>query len=162
MRYPDSRFRSGSMRRRKDQGRRTRNARPSAGYAILTSTNSRTQRNATHTRSTRTFGAIRPFLVISNLGCEGVNRRCPRATRNDWLQFARSFKNVGKSHAHESGKHRVDGKTFVIPGCALLRAGPESIATVPATLALNATSVVMDSGFARRRAPRNDGTLRLP
>jgi hypothetical protein len=97
-------------------------------------------------------------LVISNLGCEGVNRRCSRATRKDWLDFAPSFENVGKSHAHKSGKHRVDEKTFVIviPGCALLRAGPESITTVPATLALNATSVVMDSGLALR-APRNDG-----
>jgi hypothetical protein len=37
---------------------------------------------------------------------------------------------------------------------APLGAGPESITTVPATLALNATSVVMDSGLARfARAP---------
>jgi len=36
-----------------------------------------------------------------------------------------------------------------------LGAGPESITTVSATLALNATFVVMDSGFAREgaRAP---------
>jgi hypothetical protein len=43
---------------------------------------------------------------------------------------------------------------LVIPGCALLRAGPESITTVPATLAPNAPLVVMDSGLApKRRAP---------
>src|SRR5882724_2107841 len=57
---------------------------------------------------------------------------------------------------------RTIPQSAVIPGCALLRAGPESITTVPATLALNATSVVMDFGFARRRAPRNDGVTAPP
>jgi hypothetical protein len=34
--------------------------------------------------------AIRSFLVISNLGCEGVNRRCARDTRKNSLGFAQS------------------------------------------------------------------------
>jgi hypothetical protein len=43
---------------------------------------------------------------------------------------------------------------IVIPGYALLGAGPESITTVLATLALNATFVFMDSGLApKMRAP---------
>src|SRR6202142_4390640 len=37
-------------------------------------------RNA-YTDRTGFIRTIRSFLVISNLGCEGVNRRCRRATR---------------------------------------------------------------------------------
>ena len=79
------------MRRRKDQDRRTRSARPSAGYATLTSIRSR---NATlHTRDrTQYIRAIRSFLVVSNLGCEGVNRRCTRDTRKEMRGFRLSHR----------------------------------------------------------------------
>jgi hypothetical protein len=37
-----------------------------------------------------------------------------RATRKDWLLLVRPFENVGKPHAHESGKHRVDENFFPV------------------------------------------------
>src|ERR1700730_15975383 len=48
-----------------------------------------TQRNThnTHDR-TQYIRAIRSFLVLSNLGCEGVNRRGSRDTLKDSLRFA--------------------------------------------------------------------------
>ena len=73
------------MRRCKDRGRRTRTARPSAGYATQTSIRSR---NA-YTIERQYIRAIRPFLLVSNLGCRGVNRRCLRATRKTSRAFSR-------------------------------------------------------------------------
>src|SRR4051794_5409202 len=57
-----------------------------------------------------------------------------------------------------NGVDCIVASLLVIPGCALLRAGPESI--LPAGVwMLNSNTGVMDSGLARRRAPRNDGAL---
>src|SRR6202790_4425042 len=92
------------MRRRREQDRRTRNARPSGGYATATLIRSR---NAT-LRSNQYIRAIRSFLVVSNLGCEGVNRRCIRDTRKKSLACRRSIKNVGKQALEQSGKYPVN------------------------------------------------------
>src|SRR5258708_18138719 len=46
--------------------------------------------------------------------------------------------------------HPTAASPIVIPGCARLRADPES-----------STAPLLDSGFARRRAPRNDGFGKL-
>ena len=86
MQYPDIRSRSASMRRRKDRGRRTQSARPSAGYATQTWIRSR---NA-YTIELQYIRAIRPFLLVSNLGCRGVNRRGLRVTRKKSPAFSRS------------------------------------------------------------------------
>ena len=69
------------MRRCKDRDRRTRTARPSAGYATQTSIRSR---NAyTNAIERQYIRAIRPFLLVSNLGCRGVNRRCAACHTQD-------------------------------------------------------------------------------
>src|SRR6202790_4746906 len=100
------------MRRRREQDRRTRNARPSGGYATATSIRSR---NAT-LRSNQYIRAIRSFLVVSNLGCEGVNRRCIRDTRKKSLVCRRSIKNVGKQALEQSGKYPVNENDEEISG----------------------------------------------
>src|SRR5204863_8394899 len=59
--YPGIRFLSGSMRRRRDKDRKTRNARRSAGYALLTSIRSRNatlDRTQVHPRNSIFFGDI--------------------------------------------------------------------------------------------------------
>src|SRR5260370_6431541 len=104
-RYPDIRSPPASMRRRRDRHRRTRNARPSGGYATVTSIRSR---NATHAIEPQYIRAIRSFLLVSNLGCEGVNQRCIRATRKESLALAQSHRNVGKQPPEQSGKYPVN------------------------------------------------------
>ena len=86
--------------------RKTRNARPSAGYAVLTSTRSH---NATLDRI-QCIRAIRSFLLISNLGCEGVNRRCTRDTRKQSFGLLLSHQKLGKQALRESGKYLVNEK----------------------------------------------------
>ena len=93
------------MRRRRDRGRRTPNARPSAGYATQTSIRSRN----TYTIELQYIRAIRPFLLVSNLGCRGVNRRGPRVTRKQSPAFRDRMRSVGKRALDESGEDPVNG-----------------------------------------------------
>jgi hypothetical protein len=48
--------------------------------------------------------------VISNLGCEGVNRRCTRDTRKESRALRFTIENVGKYGCEQSGKYRVNEK----------------------------------------------------
>jgi hypothetical protein len=62
--------------------------------------------------------AIRSFLLVSNLGCRGVNRRCLRATLKTLHAFAPMHENVGKRARDESGKYPVnedDEERFAVP-----------------------------------------------
>src|SRR6185437_10483060 len=51
--------------------------------------------HATHTHAIELqyIRAIRSFLLLSNLGCEGVNRRCTAAPRKDRLGLRPRYRN---------------------------------------------------------------------
>jgi hypothetical protein len=48
-------------------------------------------------------------LLLSNLGCEGVNRWCAADTRKQSLRYAADIENVGKRRPEQNGKYPVNG-----------------------------------------------------
>jgi hypothetical protein len=103
--------------------------------------------------------AIRSFLVISNLGCCGVNRRCVGATGKQAALFARFDRDVGKWRFDQNSKYRVnknDEEIFfrVRPSCVI----PGGSKTPPESRDFRFRS--LSSGGAKRRPvgpSRNDG-----
>src|SRR5664279_409886 len=63
---------------------------PFGRLRITDITNSRRRNAYTLEIEPQYIRAIRSFLVVSNLGCEGVNRRCRRDTRKNSLALRRS------------------------------------------------------------------------
>ncbi len=104
-----ARFCRGQCENARDRSRRTRHARPSAGYAVLTSIRSRNAYTSIALHGTnlhiRTFRSI---SLVRNQSCRGVNRRCNDATRKLYERSAKSFESLGKPRLHKSSKHRVD------------------------------------------------------
>jgi hypothetical protein len=86
-RYPGTRSLSASIRRSRDRARRTQYARPSAGYATQTLYAHATLTLTRYATELQYIRAIRPKLLLPNLGCRGVNRRCARDTRKETRCF---------------------------------------------------------------------------
>src|SRR5881628_1203785 len=72
-----------------------------APFGWLRNTNIVRSRNA-YTIERQYIRAIRPFLLVSNLGCRGVNRRDLRATGKTSRNFRGRIRNDGKRPLDES------------------------------------------------------------